>query len=85
MEEKWIGNLNRQVYLHYWMVATFTQILTEVPLFKKKLSIKDEDKSKLEIELKSNFTFKWFANVDVKFGMNVANDHSWESYTPADH
>ena len=39
----------------------------------------------MKIELKSNFTFKWFANVDVKFGMNVVNDHSWESYTPADH
>lgn len=26
-----------------------------------------------------------FANVDVKCEMNAVNDHSWESYAPADH
>lgn len=42
-------------------------------------------KNELKIELKSNSLFKWFANLDVKFGMNVVNDHSRESYVPADH
>lgn len=42
-------------------------------------------KIKLKIELEGNFTFKCFANVDVKCEMNAVNGHSWESYAPADH
>lgn len=56
-----------------------------LPSWKKNVNQRWRYKSELKIELKSNFTFKWFANVDVKFGMNVVNDHSCEGYTPADH
>lgn len=73
------------IYTIGWLLP-FTQILTEVAIVKKKIvNQRWRYKSKLETELESNFTFKWFANVDVKFGMNVVNDHSWKSYTPADH
>lgn len=85
-EEKWIGNLNGWVYLHYWMVATiYSNTRWGCHCLKKIVNQRWRYKSKLETELESNFTFKWFANVDVKFGMNVVNDHSWESSTPADH
>ena len=85
-EEKWIGNLNKWVYLHSWMVVIiYSNTHCSCHYEKKIVNQRWRYKSELKIELKSNFTFKWFAIVDVKFRMNVVNDHSCESYTPADH
>jgi hypothetical protein len=85
-EEEWIDNLNRWIYLYYWMVATvYSNSHLVCHCGEKIVNQRWRYKSKLKIELKSNFTFKWFVNVDVEFEMNGINDQSWESYTPADH
>lgn len=81
-EEKWIDNLNKWVYLHSWIVATiYSNSHWGCYCGEKTVNQRWRYKSKWKIELKSNFTFKWFANVDVNFEMNVVNDHSWEFYT----
>lgn len=85
-EEKWLGNLNRWGYLCFWKVATiYSDTHWNCHCEKKNCQSRWRYKSELKIQLKSNFPFKWLANIDVKFEKNVVNDHSWESYIPADH